>query len=107
MNTLSELIEELEARVECLNKARGLFLKHEAITERGEALLISQAQGSSNAEKVMNAKASNEWNQIQLDYRKAQWLYENEKSKFSVLEKKWQTAYLDAKLNERVIKKEQ
>ncbi len=106
MTPLEDLVNELEQACERLNKARGHFLKHEAIVERGEALLIFLAQGTSNAEKVMKAKASEEWNKLQLDYRKAQWLYENEKTKFSVMEKRWQSLYLETKLNESVIKKQ-
>lgn len=106
MTPLETLIDALERKNETLSDCRDVFLANEALIESMEAILVSQAEGTSEAVRVRNAKASKEWQEIQTRYQKAKGRYERERGRFSTLEKKWQSCYLESKINESVIKKE-
>lgn len=105
-NPLGGLLDMLDKQNMVLGEARARYLSLEAPRKHEEAKLIKRAPGKSHAEKMTNAQAEPEWAELQLNVSKAEAEYEFEKLKFSILEKSWQSSYLDLKLDGSVIKKQ-
>lgn len=104
---LRAAIRRLESLNATLAKVRYEFLKLDAEKKHFEATLISNASGKSHAERVINAQASKEWDAFHQALVKAKARYEFEQLKFSVLEKEWQSLYLETKLDGKLITKQE
>ncbi len=72
-----------------------------------EATLIKASPGDSNAEKVVNAKATVEWASFHKSLARLEAIYEFQKLKFSVLEKEWFSCQLELKLDQSLIRKQE
>lgn len=105
MNALEEVKDKLEKLNDVLGKARAEFLRYHALKDHVLAVLIKEAEGSSHAEKKNNAYATKEWEEFAEKLSRSEAVYEFQKLKFSILEKEFQSLYLEAKLNEQIIKK--
>lgn len=105
-NPLEALTSQLNELNERLGKARNEYLSLEAIRDYKRAFIIKAASGKSNAEKTINAHATEEWLELHQKLARAKAVYEFQKLKFSVMEKEYMTQYLQFKLDGSLIKKE-
>lgn len=106
-NPLHSLLGSLSTQNETLAKARLSYMLKKASEDTFEASLIVRAEGKSMAEKTVNAHSQPEWECFSQDLARLESNYDFERLKFSVLEKAWQSEYLEAKLNESVIRKQE
>jgi len=102
----SEALKNLEKHVDILGKARNDYLMLEGEKKHFEAKLIQTAQGKSHAEREVNAQASIEWREFHKKLARALSIMEFQKLKYQILEKTWLTAYLDAKMDHQLIRKQ-
>jgi hypothetical protein len=104
-NPLSDVIAILEKQNSVLAKARYRYLRKEAARKHFEANLIKSAPGKSQAEKSTYAQSQQSWLDFHCELAKLESVYEFERLKFTILEKEWQSQYLQMKLDEKVISK--
>lgn len=102
---LDQATENLHAQNKVVGRARDLFLVKEAERKHFEASLIQGASGSSHAERTINAQATDAWLKFHKDLARLEAIYEFEKFKLSILEKEFQSQYLEIKDAERMIRK--
>ena len=107
MNALSQLLANLDKQNETLARARLKYLSKEAARKHFEASLITAAGGKSSVEKTTLAQSSEDWLKFQQELARLEAIYEFQRLKFSILERSWQSAYLEAKLNESLIRKQE
>lgn len=106
-NPLRPILDALEAHCEVLGKARNTYLAKEAERRHHEASLVTHAPGKSHAERLINAQASESWVKFSKELARLEAIYEFQRLKFTVLEKEWTSYYLEMKLNESLIKKQE
>lgn len=104
-NELQRLVEMLYEQNTILGKARDAYLRLEAGRKHFESLLVSGALGKSHADKVTKAQSTMEWLAVQEEIAKAESVFEFQKLKMSIIEKEWQSVYLETKLNDALIKR--
>lgn len=102
---LESHVDALSAQNDTLGKARNDYLAKEAERKHFEARLIKAAEGKSHVEKVVNAQATSEWAQFQKELARLEAIFEFQKLKYDVLDKEYQAAYLQLKLDGPLIKK--
>lgn len=105
-NPLYSLTVALTKFNESLGKDRNVYLSLEAEKDYKRAMMIKAAPGKSNAEKVVNAHASEEWLEFHKKLGRAKAVYDFQKLKFSVMEKEWLAQHLEMKLEGSLMKKE-
>lgn len=103
---LQHIISALSAKNIELGRARNAFLAQKAEKDHYEAWLIREAPGSSNAEKVMQAKANTSWLRFHQVLNRLEAEYEFIKFQLKILELEYQAQYLALKQDEGLIKKE-
>jgi hypothetical protein len=106
MTHLYEVLENLTKLNEKLGADRNAYLRKEAQRKHFESCLIQDAAGKSNAEKLINAQATAEWLEFHLFLATLEAVYEFRKLQFSILDKEYQTRYLETKLNDGLIGKQ-
>lgn len=105
-NALSDTVDALNALNTRLGASRNAFLAKKAERDHFEATLVKSSPGESNAEKVMNAKATSEWLNFHKILNRLEAEYEFFKLQFRVLELEYQAQYLEQKLDQGMIRKE-
>jgi hypothetical protein len=103
---LESHVEALRAHNDTLGKARNAYLAKEAERKHFEATLIRAAEGKSHAEKTVNAQATLEWVEFQVALARLEAVFEFQKLKYDVLDKEYQAAYLQLKLDGPLIRKQ-
>jgi hypothetical protein len=106
LSPLDAAITSLEHQNDSLGKARNDYLLKEAEKKNFEATMVQKAQGKSHAEKVVNAQAQEAWVAFAKDLARLEAVYEFQRLKFTILEKSWQTQYLQTKLDEDLVRKQ-
>lgn len=103
---LESQVDALSKQNDTLGKARNAFLAKEASRKHFEATLVRAAEGKSHAEKLVNAQARLEWLEFQTALARLEAVFEFQKLKYDVLDKEYQAAYLQLKLDGPLIKKQ-
>lgn len=103
---LSDILGLLDKQKDVLSQARDKHLAKEAERKHFEAVLIKTALGKSHAEKVINAQAEADWLTFHKELARLEAIFEFHKLKFEVLDKEFQARYLEAKLDQGMIKKQ-
>jgi len=101
----SDLIAYLNTLNDQLGVARNAFLAKDAEKDHFRATLVKHAEGKSQAEKLMNAQATEEWRIFNKDHAHLESVYEFLKLKFKIMEKEYQSAYQETGLNDALMKK--
>jgi len=104
-NQLEECVSRLDAQNDLLRIVRKKYLEAEACRKHYEARMISMAVGKSNAEKVINAQATESWRNQALMIASLESDFEFEKLKFSVLEKDFLAIHLSMKLDDQTMRR--
>lgn len=104
---LSHIISALSTKNIELGKARNAFLLLKAEKDNFEANLVKFSPGESNAERVNNAKAKEEWLAFHIKLNRAEAEYEFIKLQFRILECEFQSQYLTLKLDDKAIRRGQ
>lgn len=104
---LQHIIAALGAKNIELGKARNNFLAKKAEKDHFEATLVKSSPGESNAEKVMQAKATGEWLEFHTRLNRLESEYEFIKLQFKILELEYQAQYVTLKLDAGLIKKQE
>lgn len=107
ISPLKSLLVKLEAHNEVLAQARHRYLRHEAQRKHKEALWIKEAVGKSHAERVVNAQANPEWLMFYVEQSRLEAVYEFQKMKMEILNKEWLAQYLEQKLDQGLIGKQE
>ena len=107
MTELQTLLFNLDKQNETLARAHLKYLSMEAERKHFEATLKTKMPGKSSVEKTTLTEASPDWLKFQQELAKLEAIYEFQRLKFSILERSWQSAYLEAKLNESLIRKQE
>jgi len=102
---LSGVIKALSQKNVDLGKARDRYLALKASKDHLEASLVKDQCGSSQAERVTMAKASEAWIRFHERLARAESEYEFYKLQYKILELEFQAQYLTAKLDQELIKK--
>lgn len=103
---LESEVDALTHQNDQLGIARNDYLAREAERKHFEATLIAKAEGKSHAERVVNAQATQEWLKFHKELARAEAVYEFQKLKYDVLDKEFQAAYLQLKMDGPLIKKQ-
>lgn len=103
---LRACLDNLDAQNEVLGKARNAYLAKEAERKHFEAKLIKAAEGKSQAEKTVNAQATNDWLEFQQALARLEAIYEFQKLKAEILDKEFLATYAGLKSDERMIKRQ-
>lgn len=106
LNSLEDLLSRLDAQADTLSRARHNFFAKEAGRKHFEAVMIRTADGTSHAQKVTNAEASEEWLGFHKNLAHLDSLYEYQKLKYEILKLKFQATYLMEKQDSDLIKKQ-
>ena len=106
MTPLDAAITALEFQNDTLGKARNDFLLKSAERKHFEATLIQKAPGSSQKERETNAQADPAWLTFAKELARLEAVYEFQRLKFGILEKHWHNAFLEAKIDQNLIKKQ-
>lgn len=102
---LDEHLERLEKQAQALHLVRNDFFLKKAEQKNFESKLISEASGSSIAERQMKAQADSRWLEFHRTLAVLEVNYEHEKLKYSILDKSFMAAYLEMKINNEIIKR--
>jgi len=102
---LEPSIDALGAQNTLVGKVRNDYLTMEAERKHFEAKLVKAAEGKSQAEKLTNAHATEEWLVFHKKLARAEAIYEFEKFKLEILDKEFQALYLQMKLDEKQIRR--
>lgn len=105
-SALDPITDALAEQNEIVGRARNSFLQLKAEKDTFESKMIKQAEGKSQAEKRMNAEATEEWLEFHKRYARAEAVYEFEKFKLQVIDKEWLAQYQSQKDNDLVIKRQ-
>lgn len=103
--TLAQRLNELTTQNEKLHAARQAYLLKDAARKHFEARAIQSAPGKSHAERTVNAQATEDWRDYQMDVAQLEAAFEFEKLKYDILDKAWLAEYLGAKLDGDTIKR--
>lgn len=106
---LTELTGMLHRQNETLGKARNEYLLMEAQRKHFESKLVMgfKASNSSMAEATAQAQGSTAWLTFHQSLARLEAVYEFQKLKFTIIEKEYQSCYLEMKLDQGLIQKEQ
>lgn len=107
LTPLAKALARLEAKNIDLGRARNVYLMLECERKHFEAKLVGEALGKSHAERMIHAQGSEEWLVFHKKLARAESEYEFIKLQFSILEKTWQSLYLETKLDGSVILKQE
>lgn len=107
MTDLQRAQANLEAHNIRLGRARNDFFQAKAHKDHFEQCLVKAAPGESNAEKLMNAKADEEWLKFHKKLARLEAIYDFERLKFSLLEKEWFRCQLELKIDQSLIRKQE
>jgi hypothetical protein len=103
---LEREVDNLERLNITLGKARNEFLLKEAERKHFESVLIKAAEGKSHAEKVVNAQSTKEWLKFHKELARLKAVLEFRELEYDVLDKEYQAAYLQGKLDGKIISKQ-
>jgi hypothetical protein len=103
--TLAERLNALHKQNETLRKAREAYLLKEASRKHFEATLIRQAEGKSQAEKLINAQSKKEWLEFSKELAALESVFEFERLKWELLDKAYLAEHLSYKLDGDTIKR--
>lgn len=103
---LAERLNNMAARLDKLSHARGEYLLKKAEQETFESRMIAAAEGKSQAEKRVNAQATDEWLKFQVELAKLENELEDEKLIRDILDKAYQAEYLSLKVEDKDIRHE-
>ena len=103
----SSLLEALFIQNDILGRARAQYLAKDAEKKHFEANLILNAPGSSMAERKVNAEALGVYLEFHQALARLEAIYEFQKLKFEVMSKEWQDSYLERKLDQGLISKQE
>lgn len=102
---LSDLISHLHKQNEILGKARDAYLSKDAEKKHFEATLTSNAKGKSHAERVTAANADKSFLEFHKSLARLEAVFKFQELKFQILEKEFQSGYLQLKLDQGLIDK--
>jgi len=102
---LSSLLDKMERQCEVLGRARNDYLAMEAERKHFEARLVQLAEGKSQAEKVTNAQASEDYLEFHKKLARLLAVFEFQKLKFEVLDREFWAVYGAHKSEDRMIRK--
>jgi hypothetical protein len=105
MNQLEEILSKLSEQNDLLKIVRSKYLAAEACRKHYEARMIAIALGKSNAEKLVNAQATESWRKQAVAIASLESDFEFERLKFSILEREYQAVYFTLKLDSETIRK--
>lgn len=100
---LDAVIESLSEQNVVVGRARNAYLAKESERKTFESRLIQTAEGKSQAEKLMNAQATNDWLEFAQKLARLESVYEFEKFKLTILDREYQAQYLEIKDNGKQI----
>lgn len=100
---LDSVIEHLSEQNVIVGRARNAYLAKESERKTFESRLIQMAEGKSQAEKLMNAQATDQWLEFAQKLARLESVYEFEKFKLNILDKEYQAQYLELKENGKQI----
>jgi hypothetical protein len=100
---LDSVIEALSEQNVIVGRARNAYLAKESERKTFESRLIQAAEGKSQAEKLMNAQATDEWLEFSKALARLEAVYEFEKFKLTILDREYQAQYLEIKDNGKQI----
>lgn len=103
---LDAVIEQLSGQNVVVGRARNAYLAKEAERKHFESTLIQAAEGKSQAEKLMNAQAKPEWLVFAKTLARLESVYEFEKFKLTILDREYQSQYLELKDNAQAIRRQ-
>ncbi len=104
-NQLQDCITRLNLQNDKLAIIRNEYLTAESTRKHYEARLIAMAQGKSNAEKTINAQATESWRTLALSLARLEADLEFNKLKLSILSQEYQAVYLSLKIDSEVMRK--
>lgn len=102
---LDAVIESLSEQNVVVGRARHAYLAKESERKTFEARLTQTAEGKSQAEKLMNAQATEEWLEFHKALARLDAVYEFEKFKLDILDKEFMAQYLELKDNAQIVRR--
>ncbi len=103
----TEVIAHLNTLNDQLGVARNAYLLKKAERDHYTAKLVRGAPGKSHAERTVYVEAMDEWMQFHKELARLEAVYEFLKLKFRIMEHEFQSQYLETKLNESIIRKQE
>jgi hypothetical protein len=104
-HALDHEVDTYSLQVEKYAVARNNYLSKKAERDHFESCLVKAAEGKSQAERVMNAQATTAWLEFHKELARLEAIMDFHKLKLDVLDKEYQAAYLQQKLDEKQIKR--
>jgi hypothetical protein len=105
-HSLEKEVDTYEAQATAYSIAKNNYLSKEAERKHFESVMTKAAEGKSQAEKVMNAQATEEWLVFHKELARLEAIMDFHKLKLDVLDKEYQAAYLEKKQDEKSIRRQ-